>query len=146
MNWKYIISILVVVLILFSVWFYSKNPLSAKVTIHNTEFLVDLAITPKEKSTGLSFRKSLLPKHGMLFVYEHKDTYPFWMKDMKFPLDFIWIDGNQIVDITKDVPPETSENMRVVKPKLPVNKILEINAGEADTYTIQIGDTVTFNE
>ncbi len=145
MNTK-IFIVLGACILLFSFWFYSRNPLSATVKIKQTEFIVDLAITPKEKTRGLSFRKTVLPKHGMLFVYENKDKYPFWMKDMQFPLDFVWIDGNIIVDVTKNVPPANSESMQVVKPNTPVNKILEINAGEIDTYNIQIGDTVTFNK
>lgn len=145
MNAKILIAISIGV-ILFSFWFYKKHPLSAKVIIKQTEFIVDLAITPKEKTKGLSFRNALLPKHGMLFVYENKDRYPFWMKDMQFPLDFVWIDGNIVVDLTKNVPPANSERMQVVKPNKPVNKILEINAGEVDTYGIKIGDTVTFNK
>jgi len=145
MNTKTIILISVCVF-LFSFWFYSKHPLSATVVIKQTEFTVDLAITPKEKTKGLSFRKNLPSKHGMLFIYENKDQYPFWMKDMNFPLDFIWIDGNIIVDITKNIPPANSTNMQIVKPIVPANKILEINAGEIDTYNIQIGDIVTFNK
>ena len=133
-------------IVLFSFWFYSQHPLSATVVIKQTEFIVDLAITPKEKTKGLSFRKTLLPTHGMLFVYENKDKYPFWMKDMNFSLDFIWIDGNVIVDITKNIPPANSTNMQIVKPIVPANKILEINAGEIDKYNIQIGDTVIFNK
>ncbi len=145
MNKKILIACIGFIL-LFSFWFYTKHPLSAKVTINKTEFIVDLAITQKEKSTGLSFRKPLQPRRGMLFVYEHKDIYPFWMKDMNFPLDFIWIDGAVIVDITKNVSPADAMDMHVVKPNVPVNKILEINAGEADAFNIQIGDTVTFNK
>ena len=65
---------------------------------------------------------------------------------MKFPLDFIWITDNTVVDITKNVQPPDGTDMHVVHAIVPVNKILELNAGEADTYGIQIGDMVTFNK
>jgi hypothetical protein len=146
MNWKYITSLLVICLVIFSFWFYNKHPLSATITIGNTKFTVDLAVTPKDKLTGLSFRKVLLPQHGMLFIYENKDKYPFWMKDMNFPLDFVWIDGNKVVDITTNIPPATTDNLSVVAPVAPINKVLEINAGEVNKFNIQIGDTVTFNK
>ncbi len=140
-----ILIVVSICFVIFSIWFYSKHPLSTTITIKQTEFIVDLAITPQEKTKGLSFRKNLPSKHGMLFVYENKDKYPFWMKDMHFPLDFIWIDGNTVVDITKNVPPANLTSMQIVKPIEPVNKILEINAGEIDKYNIQVGDTVLFN-
>ncbi|MFH0749307.1 MAG: DUF192 domain-containing protein [Candidatus Gottesmanbacteria bacterium] len=146
MNPKLILFIAVVIIGAFSVWFYTRHPLNGTVIINKTVFLVDLALNPIEKEKGLSYRKSLAPKHGMLFVYDHKEIYPFWMKGMNFPLDFIWLDGNIIVDITRNVQPANGLNMHVVKPNVMVDKILEINAGEVDTYNINIGDTVLFNK
>ena len=146
MQPKYIIFIVLIIIGVFSFWFYTKHPLSGTVKINDATFVVDLAVTSIEKEKGLSYRKTLAPKHGMLFVYDHKELYPFWMKGMNFPLDFIWLDGNKIVDITKNVQPADGLNMHVVKPLLPVDKILELNAGEVEAYNIQIGDTVLFNK
>lgn len=146
MNWKFITAVFAVCLIIFSVWFYSGHPLSSTVTIGSTKFVIELAVTPAEKTKGLSNRPSLLPKHGMLFPYDHKERYDFWMKGMQFPLDFIWIADTTVVDITKNVQPPNGVNLHVVHANLPVDKILEINAGEADTFGIKIGDTVTFNK
>lgn len=146
MHPKYILIICIILLGIFSYWFYTRHPLNGTVTIKQTVFLVDLALNPLEKEKGLGYRKTLAPKHGMLFVYDHTETYSFWMKGVQFPLDFIWLDGNIIVDITKNVQPADGFNMHMVKPKSPVDKILEINAGEVDRYNIQIGDTVLFNK
>lgn len=146
MQPKYIVLIILVLIALFSFLFYTKHPLSGTVKINNTTFVVDLAVTSLEKEKGLGYRKTLAPKHGMLFVYDHKELYPFWMKGMNFPLDFIWLDGNKIVDITKNVQPADGLNMHVVKPLFPVDKILEVNAGEVEAYNIQVGDTVLFNK
>ena len=146
MQPKYIVLIILVLIALFSFLFYTKHPLSGTVKIKDTTFIVDLAVTSLEKEKGLGYRKTLAPKHGMLFVYDHKELYPFWMKGMNFPLDFIWLDGNKIVDITKNVQPADGLNMHVVKPLFPVDKILEVNAGEVEAYNIQVGDTVLFNK
>jgi len=147
MQPKIMILIIVGIVIgLFAFWFYTKHPLSGTVKINGTLFTVDVAVTAIEKEKGLGYRKSLEPTHGMIFVYDHKEIYPFWMKGMNFPLDFIWLDGNKIVDITKNVQPANGLNMQVVKPMLPVDKILEINAGEVEKYGIKIGDTVLFNK
>ena len=147
MQPKIMILIVVgIVISLFAFWFYTKHPLSGTVKINDTLFTVDVAVTAIEKERGLSYRKKLEPTHGMIFVYDHKEIYPFWMKGMNFPLDFIWLDGNKIVDITKNVQPANGFNMQVVKPMLPVDKILEINAGEVEKYGIKIGDTVLYNK
>lgn len=108
-------------------------------------FLLELALTPEEKQRGLSGRDSLPQNHAMLFPYDHKELYGFWMKDMRFPLDFLWIDGNTIVDITKHVPAPTGSTQPVsLQPGKPVDKILELNAGVADSIGAKIGDTVIF--
>ena len=74
----------------------------------------------------------------------------FWMKDMQFPLDIIWI-GNtgKIVDITKDAKPPAPDTPMWLLPlyssRLPAKYALEINAGEADSFQLSIGDNVTYN-
>ncbi len=146
MNPKIIILVGLFLLSIFSFWFYTRHPLSGTVTIKNTIFIVDVAVTNIEKEKGLGYRKNLEPKHGMLFVYDHQEIFPFWMKGMNFPLDFIWLQGNIIVDITKNVQPPNGLDMHVVKPTVKVDKILELNAGEVDAYNIKIGDTVLYNK
>lgn len=136
-----------IVLLLVTFFFYRAKPLIPTIKIDNSTFYVDLAVTGKEIEKGLGGRESLKPLHGMLFLFNHKDPYPFWMAGMKFPLDFIWIDGNKIVEITKNVPVRDADNRipRII-PNEPVDKVLEINAGETDLYNIKVGDTLIFNK
>ncbi len=132
--------------LLFAFWYYSKNPLITKVSIRDQIFLVDVAVTPLEKQRGLGGRDRLAEKHGMLFPYDHKEIFPFWMRGMRFPIDIIWIADKTVVDITHNAPvasdPENTAILPTYKPKTPVDTILEINAGEAVKYGIQIGDAV----
>lgn len=146
MQPKIIIPAVVILIAAFSFWFYSRHPLSGTVTINNTVFIVDLAVTSIEKEKGLGYRKTLPEKHGMLFVYDHKAIFPFWMKGMQFPLDFVWIYGNQVMDITRNVQPPEGLDLHVVKPQIEVDKILELNAGDVDKYGIKVGDMVRFNK
>ena len=135
-----------ILLTAFLIWYYTRHPLTAWVQIHGTTFSVEVAATAPEKAKGLGYRSSLEPKHGMIFPYDHKEVFPFWMLGMKFPLDFIWIDGTKVVDITTNVQPPTGTDMHVVHPKVAVDKILEVNAGEVEKYGIRVGDTVVFNK
>ncbi len=128
----------------FSLWYYTRHPLVTTVTVRNTSFAVDVAVTRKEKEVGLGFRDSLAPDRGMLFVYDHKEVFPFWMKNMRFPIDIIWIDDRTIVDISKNVPVSDKPvgELPIYHPIVPVDKVLEVNAGVTDTYNIAIGDKV----
>ena len=55
---------------------------------------------------GLSIKNTLNESEGMLFPFDTPGEYSFWMKDMKFPIDIIWIDSNyKIVYIEKNLQP-----------------------------------------
>lgn len=129
---------------LFSLLYYTNHPLVTTVAIRNTTFTVDVAVTGKEKEVGLGGRDTLAPDRGMLFVYDHKERYPFWMRNMKFPIDIIWIADTTIVDITKNVPisDKPVEQLPIYHPVVPVDKVLEITAGLSETYGFVVGDTV----
>jgi uncharacterized membrane protein (UPF0127 family) len=122
--------------------FYLRNPIGVKVQIGTNIFYVDVAITSAEKELGLGYRESMKTDHGMLFVYDHPEQYRYWMKNMRFPIDILWIKDNTIVDITKNVPVESYQTFTMYTPKVSVNKVLELNANASDTYHINVGDTV----
>jgi uncharacterized membrane protein (UPF0127 family) len=97
----------------------------------------------------LSGRPSLAPGTGMLFIFETEGVYYFWMKDMRFPLDMVWISaGCVVVDITKDAPPpepgQALAELARYSPSQPAQYVLEINAGEAEAADIHAGDPVEF--
>ena len=64
------------------------------------------------------------------------------MPDMRFPLDIIWIKGNEIVGILENVSPAGFGELEIYYPPEPVDKVLEINAGLADKLNIKIGDGI----
>lgn len=129
-------------LVVFLVWYYIKNPLQPRVSINGHVIPVELALTNEEKERGLGYRDSLDPDSGMLFVYSHAEQYGFWMKGMRFPIDIIWIADNIVVDISHNVEVATTSALPHYSPKVPVNKVLEVNAGKAQEWGIDIGDLV----
>lgn len=125
----------------------SPNQLSFKdgpVTLGSWTLNVEIADTPEKQEKGLSGRDSLDENAGMLFVFQ--DNAPgFWMKDMKFPLDFIWINaGGEIVEILPNIDPSTYP--QVYEPLEPVKYVLEVNAGAAEANGLAVGDTLTQGE
>ena len=139
----FVIIFTICILIIYGLY-YKKNPLVSKVRIDTHTFTVDVAVTPLEKMNGLSGRDPLPENHGMLFVYDHKEKYEFWMKGMKFPLDFIWIADHTVVQLTENVPAPTGLIPAIVKPTQSIDKILEVSAGSIKTKSIKVGDVVQF--
>ena len=129
-------------------YFTNSPPLplnNAKPTIQikDAVYTVEIADTDTKRTQGLSGKKGLESNAGMLFLFDKKDTYAFWMKDMLFPIDIIWIDDDTIADISENVPiPLTATYLPKYGPKVPINRVLEVNAGEVKKNHIQIGDKV----
>lgn len=115
------------------------------VRINGRTFLVEVADEPFEHINGLSGHVPLLGNQGMIFVFADKQVRRFWMKDMLFPLDIIWIEDGTIVKIDKELAPEGKQPDNHYSSLQPVNYVLEINAGLADQYGFKIGDKADIN-
>lgn len=123
--------------------FFKKEKV-ATITIKDHTFKLLLAKTPAEKEIGLSKHKSLPQDYGMLFLFDSPDLYSFWMRDMSFPIDIIYINDDQVVTILENnMPPKNkTDNLPVLQPKQPANRVLEINAGLSKKYGFSEGDRV----
>jgi uncharacterized protein len=143
---KKIIIIPILLILVAVIYAYINNFYKPKITINGYPIYLELAITPDQITQGLSYRKKLDQNTGMLFVFGNSDFRPFWMKEMKFPLDFIWLDGNKIVDLSKNIPILTDNAWTVVRPNYPVNRVLELNAGTIDKLHITTESSVLYNK
>ena len=114
------------------------------ISIRNHKFTVEVADTDTLRVKGLSGRKNLDKNSGMLFVFQKPSFYSFWMKGMNFPLDFIWINDETIVDLTENVPisKEDKTRMSTYTSGVPVDKVLEVKAGTVESLKIVVGDKV----
>ncbi len=121
------------------------------ITIGDTEVLVEVADTEIERKKGLSGRQILEAKTGMLFVFENQDIQPaFWMKNMNVPIDIIWINDSEVVQIHKNVtPPEPGtpdSQLKLYISDSPIDYVLEMPAGFADTYNVTVGSKVDLSK
>jgi hypothetical protein len=106
---------------------------------------VEIRRTPAELSAGLSGRLGLPPNQGMLFIFKRKDYHSFWMPDMNFPIDIIWITGGKIVGIHDNVSNDFDpKNPVYYHPPQPVEYVLEVNAGFMEKNNLTVGDVVIF--
>lgn len=142
-----IVLLAVIAVVLYFVALRRANPpLSpGTVKISNTTFTVELATTTLAQARGLSFRKSLGENDGMLFVFKSPGVQNFWMKDMNFPIDIIWIGGGHVLGFAENAAPQPGAalwQLKVYSSPDGTDKVLEVNAGTVAKDDIHIGDAV----
>ena len=114
-------------------------------TSSGEEIPVEIADTLNKRSLGLGKRTSLKKGWGMLFVFEKLKQHRFWMKDMQFPLDIIWLDNHRIVHIIHNAKPANSgDDPKVMTSPVSVNFVLEIAAGRAAKLRLKTGQRMKF--
>jgi uncharacterized membrane protein (UPF0127 family) len=120
-----------------------KQPI---VKIGNNQIKVEVADSEEKRIKGLSNRESIEEDKGMLFIFPKGTKATFWMKDMKFDIDIIWIADQKVVKIDKNAKapsPNTPDNkLTLYKSEKPIDYVLEVKAGFADTKNIKVGDSV----
>jgi len=99
------------------------------------KFQAEVSRTPESRSKGLSFRDKLCFDCAMLFVFDQPGQYGFWMKDMRFPIDILWIRNGKIVHKETNV---SEKNPTTLKPDVEADMVLEVRPNSP----LQKGDTV----
>jgi uncharacterized membrane protein (UPF0127 family) len=110
----------------------------------DNKFKTYVAIDAIDQEKGLSVFNKIKSNEAMLFVFDNPQRYSFWMKDMKFSIDILWLDQNKkIVDIKKDVSVYSYPSK--FTPISDSLYVLEFNTGIADKLNIKIGDICNFD-
>ena len=112
------------------------------IEINSHKLRVEISDSQAKRAKGLSNRDSMPENNGMLFIFDGYQQPYFWMKDMRFPLDIMWLKDQTIVEITPEVAIPTSTHLIMYQPGIPVNSILEVNAGWVKRNGILIGDKI----
>lgn len=124
-------------------------PLTETLSTPGGNILVRVAGTPDEQEMGLSGFKTIYEDQGMLFPFSKSGIYPFWMKDMNFPLDIVWLkhlpntntikigDYYQVVMVTQNALP--SSYPQAFQTTTPIDAALEINAFSAEKFGLTVG-------
>jgi uncharacterized membrane protein (UPF0127 family) len=117
----------------------------AVITTPQGDVKAEVANTKSSRELGLSGRVTMKDGEGLLFVFDNPGRYGFWMKDMKFPLDILWINSSGIVveavyNATPESYPQTYINA------LPASYVLELKAGQAKEFDISLGSKVKIDK
>lgn len=119
----------------------------SKVTLLMPKGAIDaeVATTKASRELGLSGRSKMSDTQGLLFVFEEPGKYGFWMKDMAFPLDIIWInDDGVVVSIERELTPESYPHTFINQAS--AKYVLEINAGLAEKFGLYLGSKVKMTD
>lgn len=128
--------------ILFATFFHSGP--SAFVQFENSVIKVEIAVTQAEKQKGLSGRSVLPQGQGLLFLYKNSGQRNIWMKDMRFPIDIVWMDANKTVTkVNRNILPSTYP-AEVFTAGESTQFILEMPAGGAAKAGILEGQRAKF--
>lgn len=122
--------------------FYAfQTPPTARLQTDMRTYTLDIASTEEQKDMGLGGRERMEADKGMIFVFEEPSVRCFWMKNMQFPLDIIWLDElKRVVHIEANVPADSYPKQYC--PNERARYVVELNAGEAAHSGIKIGQTL----
>jgi uncharacterized membrane protein (UPF0127 family) len=110
-----------------------------------TRVSVEIADTDDKRQRGLMFRKELAPTDGMVFIFDEKGFYPFWMKNCFISLDMIWVDeAFKVVSIAPSVPPCKADPCPNYSPTADALYVVETVSGFAKQHGVKVGDTLVF--
>lgn len=112
------------------------------ITVAGNTVRVGVADTPAARKQGLSGRPGLAPDEGLLFVFEKEGTWGFWMKDMRFSIDIVWVGKDGRVVFTKErATPESYPEAFV--PPAPALYVVELPEGYCASHNVHIGSIVS---
>jgi uncharacterized protein len=138
----------IVILIFFFcglLFFLTREKEKIEVQIQDQYLNVWVSENEKERNMGLSYRDSINRDEGMLFLFQEEIVPLFWMKNMNFPIDIIWINSQkEVVEITEKIHPETYP--QTFSPSIPIKYVIEVNAGWCSENEIKKGDKLYYEK
>lgn len=142
-KFKYVLAFVVLICFISGCGNNAKKEVQRKIILLNGEKIsVELANTDYLRARGLSYRASLCENCGMLFVFDTYSHHSFWMNEMNFPLDIIYLKDNKVSEIFESVPVKTNDKTTRIYPENEADSVLELNSGWSRAHNLQIGDNL----
>lgn len=140
-----IVGLVLILVALVASYAYRNFQPSSELRVGSGVFNIQLATTDEARQQGLSGVDHLDANQGLLMAFPSDDEWGIWMKDMKIPLDIIWMDHEKkVIFIVTDASPDLGTS-KTFKPKTPARYVLEVPAGTVKNAGIQVGSLATFN-
>ncbi|MFB2838002.1 DUF192 domain-containing protein [Floridanema evergladense] len=110
----------------------------AYLVVDRRQIPLEIAWTPEEQARGLMYRNKLNGL-GMLFPVQPPRVVSLWMKNVREPLDIVFVRQGKVVAIAQSVPPCLNQRCPVYKSPVPVDLVIELPAGNADRFKLSVG-------
>jgi uncharacterized membrane protein (UPF0127 family) len=125
---------------------YLRDYLRAKILIKGVELSAEIPTTQELMGKGLAVKNELKENESMLFVFDKPEKHSFWMKDMKFPIDIIWLDSNgKAVHIEENLEPcPLAPICPTYPPSADSQYVLETVAGFTQRHNVSVGTDIDF--
>lgn len=141
--WLALIVVILICVVGLRLWRYHWP--TALIEVKGYEISVLVAKTPWHWYRGLGQRDALEHADAMLFVFPTSARHGIVMRDMRFPIDIVWVEKGVVVDIAPNVPLEPGvleRDLTIYLPRTAATGVLEFPAGWAQAYELKVGDPV----
>lgn len=115
-------------------------PVTAQITVNNQVIQLEVAETPEQQQMGLMYRDNLADDRGMLFSFRPARQVGFWMKNVRIPLDMVFLRDGVVAAIEANVPPCQTDPCPVYGPAVKIDQVIELAGGRATALGIRSGD------
>lgn len=120
------------------------NP-TTELKLGNGVFKAKMATNDADREKGLAGVTSMPSDEALIMVYSYEFRWKIWMKDMKIPIDIIWLNKDKkVIYIVKNAVPKDS-TLRTFEPKELAKYVIEMSSGAVGDNSIDIGQTAEFN-
>lgn len=147
---KIAIILALIAFFIYATKFFDKKPNSTQIGVGTSTIYAQIANSENKRSLGLSYTEKIDSNAGMLFVFDDEDARNFWMRDMLFDIDIIWLDKDKLVNgffenVSKDSYNKKSPELSKIYHSPENTKyVLEVNAGTITNLKIKVGDKLDF--
>ena len=129
-------------LLLLSPVLASSEKQCSSISIEKVNLCVELAISQREKSRGLMFRKDLLNSDGMLFIWKNAGKRCMWMKNTYISLDLGFFREDMTLIEVKNLFPRSLDSICSSEP---AKYALELPEGWFSSHNIKNNSKLVLN-
>ncbi len=122
-----------------------KLPIEAITRLGRKSFNLEVARTSEEIALGMMFRDNIPNNRGMLFLLQNSHYVNFWMHNVYFPLDMIFLRDGKIKSVLMNIPPclANPQYCPMYGPSTLIDQVIEIKGGEAAKLRLKINSSVS---
>jgi len=125
-------------------WVVNDNEF-VEASIDGNEITLEVVSSAEKKVNGLSGKPYIDDNYGMLFSYSRTGKRSFWMNEMNFPIDIIWVEDGIVVGVSQNVEVyDEAGEVTQVEPDIYSDQVIEVAAGYCERYGIEVGDEIVF--